>query len=414
MSAIAVVDTDAHVTEDPELWTSRVSRKWGDLVPHLELVEVGKTREESGSMVYGDDLPPMQAWVTGATRLAMAGQSAYAGWHEPFPRHPPTIDDAHPASHDVCARLKLMDEQGIYIQGLYPNVGGFGSARFRVMKEQELALDCVRAYNDFLVDWTEPAHERFILNAAIPYWDIDAAVAEVERVAPLDFKGIIFSGAPQDHDLPYLADPHWDPLWTVAQAAGMAITFHLGSGNFHGRHNQNERARLSSDIETFTRIVTMGLLDGANHVIDLLHSGVLARYPDLNFVAAESGIGWVPFVLESADYHFKEAVSLRTSDDLLPSERFHRQVYVSFWFEETAPARLLDVIGERNVIFETDFPHPSCLYPTSEVRTRIDALNALPIDVRRRVLQENAAELYGLDLSKATEWEAARAGKAPD
>jgi predicted TIM-barrel fold metal-dependent hydrolase len=304
--------------------------------------------------------------------------------------------------------LALLDEQGIYAQGLYPNVGGFGSARFRQMPEQDLAFACVRAYNDFLYDWVAPARERFILNAAIPYWEITEAVGEVERVAAMGFKSVIFSGAPQDHGLPFLADPHWDRLWSATQASGMAISFHLGSGNFHGRHFQWERVQHEAEPDVLARLVTMGFLDGATHVVDLLHSGVLRRFPDLKFVAAESGIGWIPFVLEAADYHYREALSGRRADDLLPSERFRRQVYASFWFEETAPARLLDVIGDDNIIFETDFPHPSCLWPSDHVADVLRGLEALPDEVQRKILQTNAADLYGLDPVRIQAWERSR------
>jgi predicted TIM-barrel fold metal-dependent hydrolase len=410
VSTLAIVDTDAHITEAPDLWTSRVSKKWGDLVPHLEMVDPPRTFEEAKGLVYGDHLPRMQAWFTGDTKLAMAGASAYAGWREPFPLHPPTIEDAHPASYDVTKRLALMDEQHIFAQALYPNVGGFGSARFRVMPEQELAFECVRAYNDFLKDWTSAAPDRFILNAAVPYWNLDEAVKEIHRVGPLGFKSVIFSGAPQDHGLPYLADPHWNRLWAAAQAHGMAISFHLGSGNFHGRHFQWERVQHEDESDVLARLITMGFLDGASHVVDLLHSGVLRRFPDLKFVAAESGIGWIPFVLESADYHFREATADRDNDDLLPSERFQRQVYASFWFEEVAPARLLDVIGTDNVIFETDFPHPSCLWPSEHVTSIVDRLSGVPEEVLRKVLQTNAVKLYGLDQVALASWEASLGG----
>src|SRR5580698_6561627 len=92
MSKLAVIDTDAHVTEASDLWTSRISSKWGDLVPHIRMIKRGKTFEEARSLAFGPDLPPIEAWFTGDTMLAPAGASAYAGWKEPFPLHPPTIE----------------------------------------------------------------------------------------------------------------------------------------------------------------------------------------------------------------------------------------------------------------------------------------------------------------------------------
>ena len=91
---------------------------------------------------------------------------------------------------------------GFTRQALYPNVGGFGSQTWRTMPDQELALVCVRAYNDFLIDWISVDPARFVAMAAIPYWNIEAAVAEIDRVAEIGHSGIIFTGAPQEHDQP--------------------------------------------------------------------------------------------------------------------------------------------------------------------------------------------------------------------
>jgi predicted TIM-barrel fold metal-dependent hydrolase len=108
----------------------------------------------------------------------------------------------------------------------------------------------------------------------------------------------------------------------------------------------------------------------------------------------------VPFLLEAMDWQFiGGAVRDERPDlDLLPSEYFRRQIYACFWFESTAPRRLLDVIGYKNVLFETDFPHPTSLYPAKTVREHVAAcLAEQPEEVRRAVLHDNAAELYHLD-----------------
>jgi predicted TIM-barrel fold metal-dependent hydrolase len=76
-----------------------------------------------------------------------------------------------------------------------------------------------------------------------------------------------------------------------------------------------------------------------------------------------------------------------------PSEYFHRQVYGCFFFEEHAPRELLPEIGVDNVLFETDYPHPVCLF--GNVREKAYAgLAGQPEGVQRKVLFENAARLY--------------------
>jgi predicted TIM-barrel fold metal-dependent hydrolase len=136
-------------------------------------------------------------------------------------------------------------------------------------------------------------------------------------------------------------------------------------------------------------------LGNALQVTDLLLSGVLPRHPDVRFVSVESGIGWVPFVLESTDYCF-EYSTVRTDQPeyaLRPSDYFRRQVYACTFFEARAPQRDLDAIGAGNIMFETDYPHPVCLY--GNVREQIDtAFGGLDRATQRRILWDNAAELY--------------------
>ena len=146
-------------------------------------------------------------------------------------------------------------------------------------------------------------------------------------------------------------------------------------------------------------------------IVDLLLSGVLPRFPELRFVSVESGIGWIPFLLETADYCFgySQVRRERPEFELLPSEYFARQVYGCYFFEELAPQRLLDRIGVDNVLFETDYPHPVCLY--GNVREKIDAgLAGQPAAVRRKLLFDNAARLYDVAPPDRTAADAARPG----
>jgi predicted TIM-barrel fold metal-dependent hydrolase len=136
-------------------------------------------------------------------------------------------------------------------------------------------------------------------------------------------------------------------------------------------------------------------LDNGKQLTDLLFSGVLPRFPQLRILSVESGIGFIPFVLEAADYTFEygKVRQQRPEFTLKPSEYFRRQVYGCYIFEEYAPRALLDTIGADNVLFETDYPHPVCLY--GNVREKIDrALGEAAPAVRRKVLWENAAKLY--------------------
>ena len=166
-----VIDTDTHVTEPRDLWTSRVASKWGDKIPHIE--RMGN----------------MDVWMVGSQPVGAPGAYSIAGYDGTIPDFPPTYEDIpQAAAFDARARLAHMDREGIWVQVLYPNVGGFGSGTFRKLGDPELVLDCVRGYNDFLVEWCSADSDRLKGVAAMPFWDIDASVKEIQRCADLGYK----------------------------------------------------------------------------------------------------------------------------------------------------------------------------------------------------------------------------------
>jgi predicted TIM-barrel fold metal-dependent hydrolase len=358
-----VIDCDSHVTEPADVWTSRVPARFRDRAPRLV------RNPETG----------VDVWQVGEGHpVVTVGHTAVAGWKEPFPAAPRNMDEVPPAAHDPKARLAYMDGVGIWAQALYPNVGGFGNQGFLGLGDAELMLACVRAYNDFLLDWIEPDPRRFVPIMATPFWDVEA-------------------GEPQRFGMPLLGDRHWDPLWAAAQAAALPVSFHIGSGDFTEDFSP-ERIRTHGLGPTVVRSTVTILLENGKQLADLLLSGVLPRFPDLDFVSVESGIGWIPFLLETADHAFSYSGARRERPEfeMLPSEYFARQVYGCYFFEEIAPQRLLDKIGVDNVLFETDYPHPVCLY--GNVREKIDAgLAGQSTEVRRKLLFENAAKLYGVE-----------------
>ena len=377
-----VIDTDTHISEPGDLWTSRLPSKYKDDAPHI--VRDPETGVETWRIGQGEGVLPV-------------GFTAVAGWPEPFPAAPRNMDEVPKASWDATARLEYMDADGIWASALYPNVGGFGSQAFLSLKDRDLMLACVQAYNDFLIDWVAPDPRRFIPICATPFWDVEAAAAEVRRCAKLGHKGVLFTGEPQTHDMPILASRHWDPLWDAANECDLPVSFHIGTGSFDGGFTPERiEATGAGGTNAFTAVSLF--LDNGKQLTDLLFSGILPRYPDLKFLSVESGVGFIPFILEACDYTF-EYGRVRDSHpefELKPSEYFARQVYGCYIFEERGPGDLLDAIGPDNILFETDYPHPVCLY--GNVREKIDAaLGGLSREAQRKVLFENAAKLYKID-----------------
>jgi predicted TIM-barrel fold metal-dependent hydrolase len=81
----------------------------------------------------------------------------------------------------------------------------------------------------------------------------------------------------------------------------------------------------------------------------------------------------------------------------MPSEYFRSNIYATFWFENNRNKlpQLIDAVGEDNILFETDFPHPTCLYP-EPLQTVAPKMATLAPETRRKILGENARKLYRL------------------
>jgi len=375
------IDADTHITEPGDVWTTRLPARFKSQAPR---------------MVRTDD--GVDVWRFGTReRMIPVGATAVAGWPEPFPSIPKNIDECPPAAYDAKARLDYMDGIGAWASALYPNIGGFGSETFLGLGDPELMLACVRAYNDWLIEWIEPDPRRFIPVMATPFWDVGAAVVEIARCRELGHRAILFTSAPQDFGMPMIGDAHWNPIWQAAQEVDLPISLHIGSGDFQDQLMNPARFAAHGIAPTIVSGSMSILLENAIQLMDVVMSGVLPRNPGLRIVSVESGIGWIPFLKESLDHGYEYADVRREKPEFSkrPSEYVREQVWACSFFEEFAPNRVLDEIGSDRVLFETDYPHPICLY--GNVREKIDAaFGRLPEADRRRILFDNAAALYAV------------------
>lgn len=380
----AVADVDSHIIEPPDLWTSRVSSRWGDLVPRVRWHE---RRQE-------------EYWYIGDTKLYGVGAFAQAGWGEFPPSHPRRLSEALPAAVDPEARLAYMDEHGIYYQLLYCNILGFHSHVFLKEMDPALATECVRAYNDWLTEFASADQRRLIPMMMLPFWDMDASMAEMRRAHEIGHKGVLFAARYDKVGMPRLIDDYWEPLLSQAQEMGLSMNFHVGflssSEDLKGAVDQSKKL-------DFTRESSLVLLGNAQNIAEVVLSGVCHRYPDLNFVSVENGAGWLPFLAESMDWQWLNVGAHKDYPDrLLPSEYMKRQIYGMYWFERESMRSVIDQL-EDNLMFESDFPHATSLSPgpasespsPRDVMTR--SLEGIPEPVVAKVLQHTATRLYHLD-----------------
>src|SRR3990170_4129242 len=210
-----------------------------------------------------------------------------------YPPAPGTarFDEIRPGCYDPVERLKDMDLDGVWGQLCFPNYARFAGHRFFFgVKDRELGRVCLQTYNDYLLqEWCATDTQRLYGAAVLPLDDIDAAVAEAERVVGLGAKAIAFSEKPTVLGPPSIHTGHWDPLWPVLAEAGIPVCMHIGSSS---------RLVSTSDDAPVTVLVALHGVNSMMTCVDWLMGGVLDRFPALNVILSEGGAGWVPSVLE--------------------------------------------------------------------------------------------------------------------
>jgi uncharacterized protein len=123
-------------------------------------------------------------------------------------------------------------------------------------------------------------------------------------------------------------------------------------------------------------------------------SRFLEKFPKLKIVSVESGVTWIPFMLESLEYQMQDQ---GIKYDVPLFELFQRQVYACTWFDKRLLPESARLLGVDNVLYETDFPHPTCVYP-DPLNFIADAAAGFTPEERRKVFGQNAAKLYNISL----------------
>lgn len=380
LSGIPIIDADTHVTETHDLWLSRAPAAFRDRVPQVRLFNGALHWIIDGDKSLGSAFPSSAIRKDGSKAVG----AELFGWK---------IEDVHPGSYEVKQRLAYMDAAGIAAQIAYPNILGFGGQKASVV-DAELRLVVTQIYNDAMAEMQAASEGRIYPMALMPWWDVKQAVAETERCHKMGLRGINTNSDPNDHGMADLSDPYWYPLWELCSALDLPVNFHIGASdsavNWIGpgvwpSHNADAQLAVWSSM----------LFIGNSRVIaNIIISLFLERFPKLKIVSVESGIGWLPFMLETLEYQMREANIKFT---VPPFELFRRQIYACSWFERRNFAASARMLGVDNVMFETDFPHPTCLYPDA-LGYLAAAAGEFTVDERRKVFGANAARVYHIPL----------------
>jgi predicted TIM-barrel fold metal-dependent hydrolase len=389
-----IVSVDDHLVEPADLWTSRLPSDLRDRGPHIVYAPQDDKPILDGAMYIerpGTSGREVAWWVYEDHYYSLKRIVAAAGYPpEEVELTGVTYDEMRKGCWDRDARLADMTANHVEASLCFPNYPRFAGQIFLRGKDKDLAHHCVQAYNDFVVEqWSAGTGGRLIPLCIIPLWDVALAVAEVRRNAARGVRAVAFSECPAWLDLPSIHSGYWDPFFAICAETGTVVCMHIGSGT--------RTTRTSPDAPDAVHGTNI-FMNSAASMTDFLFSGVLPRFPKLQLLYAEAQIGWIPYVIERVDDVWRThrwALGAHP-DGEPPSTYYHRQVNSCF-FKDSVGLRMLDLVGEDNVLFETDYPHQDGTWPHTE-EVAADLLGGLDQRVVDKIVRGNAIRLFGLDL----------------
>lgn len=290
-----------------------------------------------------------------------------------------------PGNSDPKARLADMDLDGVDVEVMYCELSAY---RYLYMVEGG-AEEATRAFNDTLHQFASEDPSRLVVNYQIPINDIDAAVAEVARVAGMGGRSLQLPVFPREVGMPDYWDERYEPLWTKVQETGLPLCFHIGLNTaVDDLARRDPTPRLGLTVPCIPPMTTEAL--GM-----WLLTGVLERFAELKLVFVEPGLGWVAwwlyFVDDMVQWQGYEYPALKE----LPSFYYRRNVNLTFIKEPDAVDHLRHRLGTENLLWSTDYPHPVTSWPRSREIIEEQFRDVSDTD-RDLMLCGNACRVWGL------------------
>jgi predicted TIM-barrel fold metal-dependent hydrolase len=387
-----LISVDDHVIEPPNVWTDRLPSHYREVGPRM-------VDHEDGEL-----------WLYEDKRVATTAMTVAAGRDTDFiSPNPVHFADMRPGAYDPIARVADMDRAGILASLCFPSFPRFCGQIFYEGQDKELSLLCVRAYNDWMLDeWCASVPGRYIPMTIIPLWDPAEAAREIERCAVKGARAFAFSENPEPLGLPTIHDPsrYWDPVMAAAQETGLIVCMHVGSSSTLPAISSN--SPMLADM-------AWGATRTSGTMLSWVFSDYFERMPGLKICLSEGNIGWMPYFIERAEQVVAKqkywasagdvklyqgdsgygAAEVTPQADLFKldvRQSVHDHVFGCF-IEETVGLRCLDIIGEDNVMIETDYPHSDTTWPNS-IKLARELVAGLTEEQQYKVLRGNAERLF--------------------
>lgn len=361
----------------PDLFTSMASKEMKDRMPFVADTDDGPKWMARNGATFGfkNGVGPSGAkFIPGKHHRVdvMAETGLYADGARDIRR----VSDPH-------LRIKDLDRDGVDAEVIYGILGAAGR-----LNDRDAANEMLRIYNDWLKDFCSHYPDRHIGLACLPYGDIDAAVAEVHRVARRGgLRGLELSCS---WDMEPMWHPMWEPLWKAVHEVQLPLHFHTFP-NMPPDTIAKHPGRVGRSV--FFTIVSGFQMNLVNILAAVIAANVLERYPNIRIAFGESGCGWIPYALDRMDFEWED----RFTDlglKMKPSDYWRRQCKATFQYDRIG-TKLIEEMGAESLMWGSDYPHGDGVWPHSDQYIKEQFKDVSP-EVTRMITCTNAAKFYGL------------------
>jgi predicted TIM-barrel fold metal-dependent hydrolase len=388
-----IISVDDHILEPPALWQEQLPASLRDRGPRVvrEKVRLEFKGGHYGFTRSADDGQWCDLWLYEDLVVPTGLLHAPAG----IPQHEQsnvaaTYDDFRPGTWDQKERLADMDLNHVDVAINYPNIfPRFAGQGFAERPDRDLALTCIRIYNDWMIDgWCAgDGRGRLVPLTLVPLWDPRLAAEEVRRCAAKGSHAIAFSENPSKLGFPSLYSREWDVLWDACQDTDTTVSMHIGSSS--------SMPTTSPDAPLATTM-SLSSQNAQASLADWVFSQTLSKFPTLKITYAESQVGWMPYQIERMDVVWRNHVG-GVDLDRAPSEIVRGRVWGCV-FDDEHGLKSRDAVGLDAILFETDYPHSDGTFPDSlGVAHRLCAGAGMDADECYAFLRGNAIRCYGLE-----------------
>jgi len=370
---LILVSVDDHVVEPPHLFEGRLSAKAAARAPFIEVLENGR-----------------EVWMFEGTALPNVGLNAVAGRvPEEYGLDPLAFSEMRPGCYDIDERIRDMNVNGVLGSLNFPSLAGFTGQLFSTCDDKDIAIELLRAYNDWHVeDWCGTHPGRMIPLAVPPIWDPELMAAEVRRMADKGCHAVTFSENPSKLKMPSYHTDHWDPFLAACEETGTVVCLHIGSSS------ETVITSIDAPIDTLITLQPMNIVQCA---ADLVWSPMFRKFPSLRIALSEGGIGWVPYFLERIDYVYQHHKAWTNQDfgDKLPSQVFNEHILTCF-IDDAVGMEVRHHLNGDHIHWECDYPHSDSTWPNAP-ELAMKYLAGLPDDDINKITHLNAMRNFSYD-----------------